>query len=85
MRSHTITSQARGIVKKPAIPIYEIRLRGVWGGTLLSAFPTLTAAAIDSDTVLSGELPDQAALFGVLSLIESLGLELLGVQQVART
>jgi hypothetical protein len=57
----------------------------VLGGTLLSAFPTLTGAAIDSDTVLSGELPDQAALFGVLSLIESLGLELLGVQQVART
>jgi hypothetical protein len=32
--------------------------------------------------VLSGELPDQAALHGVLSQIESLGLELLSVQQV---
>jgi len=56
----------------------------VLGGALLSTFPTLTGATIDTDTVLLGELADQAALFGVLSLIESLGLELIGVQQVAR-
>jgi hypothetical protein len=73
------------MVMKRAIPIYEIRLRGVLGGTLLSAFPTLTGVTIDADTVLSGELPDQAALHGVLSLIESLGLELLAVQRVAPT
>jgi hypothetical protein len=83
MRSHTITSQADHMVKKLAFPIYEIRLRGVLGGTLLGAFPTLTGTTFGAETVLSGEIPDQAALYGVLSLIESLGLELLAVQQVA--
>jgi len=32
--------------------------------------------------VLSGYLPDQAALHGVLAQIESLGLELLAVRRV---
>ncbi len=31
-------------------------------------------------TLLSGDLPDQAALFGVLSRLNSLGLALLSVQ-----
>ena len=30
-------------------------------------------------TILSGDLPDQAALFGVLSMVERLGLKLLAV------
>jgi hypothetical protein len=51
----------------------------------MHAFPRLAASTEGSDTVLSGELPDQAALYGVLWQIESLGLELLGVLQVTRT
>ena len=42
----------------------------------------LTADRDGSNTVLSGKLADQAALYGVLTQIESLGLELLAVQQV---
>jgi predicted outer membrane lipoprotein len=34
--------------------------------------------------VLTGALPDQAALFGVLSQVEALGLELLEVRRQAR-
>jgi hypothetical protein len=70
------------MVEYLAIPFYEIRVRGVLGGFLLDAFPTLTADRDGGDTVLSGELADQAALYGVLTQIESLGLELLAVQQV---
>jgi hypothetical protein len=36
----------------------------------------------DSDTVLTGSLPDQSAVFGVLAQIEALGLELLELRQV---
>jgi hypothetical protein len=64
-------------------PVYEIRVRGVLGGPLLGAFPALTGVAQDGDTVLTGELPDQAALHGVLSQIESLGLELIALRKVS--
>lgn len=64
----------------PAKPVrYEICVHGRLSGTLLSAFPSLRAEARGTDTVLAGELPDQAALFGVLTQIEALGLELLGL------
>jgi len=59
---------------------YEIRVRGALGGLLLSAFPGLRWRVQDGDTVLSGALPDQAALFGMLMQIESLGLELVEVR-----
>lgn len=85
MRGHTITSNASNMVKEFAIPFYEIRVRGVLGAAVLSAFPMLSGSTDGGDTVLSGELPDQAALHGALSQIESLGLELLAVQQVTRT
>ncbi len=63
-------------------PQYEIRLRGVLGPRVLIAFPTLSAEAHDGITVLSGPIADQAALHGVLAQIESLGLELLGIDRI---
>jgi hypothetical protein len=61
---------------------YEIHIRGLLGETLLSAFPGLDATRRDGETVLSGALSDQAALFGVLAQVEALGLELLEVRGV---
>jgi hypothetical protein len=58
---------------------YRIRVRGVLGETLLSAFPDLHAESCAGETVLAGALADQAALHGVLGQIEALGLELLAV------
>jgi hypothetical protein len=60
---------------------YEIRVRGQLGGTLLGAFPSLHADVGPSETVLTGERLDQAALHGVLSQVEALGLELLDVRR----
>ena len=40
-----------------------------------AAFPDLRASVDEADTVLTGPLSDQAAVFGVLAAIESLGLE----------
>jgi hypothetical protein len=61
---------------------YEIRVRGHLGETLRSAFPALHAQPSGGDTVLTGMLPDQAALYGVLAEIEALGLELLGLRRL---
>ena len=60
---------------------YEIRVRGHLGETMRAAFPELRARVDAADTVLTGLLPDQAAVYGVLAAIESLGLELLEVRQ----
>ena len=61
---------------------YEIWVRGHLGETMRSAFPALRARPRGADTVLTGALPDQAALYGVLAEIEALGLELLEVRRL---
>jgi hypothetical protein len=50
------------------------------GDTVRSAFPALRARTRGEDTVLTGVLADQAALYGVLTECEALGLELLDVR-----
>ena len=60
---------------------YEITVRGRLTDTMLTAFDGLHASPAAEDTVLRGEIVDQAALFGVLERIESLGLELLDVRR----
>ena len=64
---------------------YEIRVRGPLGPTLLEAFPDLTAHRLGEDTILSGTIPDQSALYGVLLKLEGLGLELLEVRGTPST
>ncbi len=60
---------------------YEIHIRGLLDGMLLDAFPDLCAQAHGKETVLTGPLADQAALYGLLAQIEALGLELLEVRR----
>jgi hypothetical protein len=52
------------------------------GQTIRCAFPALQARVSGGDTVLTGPLPDRAALHGVLAEIEALGLELLEVRRL---
>ncbi len=46
---------------------YQVRVRGQLGQTICSAFPALRARTDGGDTVLTGMLTDQAALYGVLA------------------
>ena len=59
---------------------YEITVRGRLGAALIGAFDGLSATPVAANTVLRGDIPDQAALFGVLERIDALGLELLEVR-----
>lgn len=61
---------------------YQIRIRGHLGATLRRAFPGLHAQTQGRDTLLTGAVPDQAALHGLLAQVETLGLELLEVRRV---
>lgn len=62
-------------------PRYEIHVKGLLSERLLSAFPELRARTRNRETVLTGAMPDQSALHGVLARIEALGLELLEVRR----
>jgi hypothetical protein len=61
---------------------YQIRIRGRLGRTIRAAFPALRAEKQGEDTLLAGVLADQAALHGVLTQIEALGLELVEVRRL---
>jgi hypothetical protein len=61
---------------------YQIRVRGRLGHTMRAAFPALQARTHADQTVLTGTLPDQAAIYGALAEIEALGLELLEVRRL---
>jgi hypothetical protein len=62
-------------------PYYEIRVRGPIGPTIMQAFPTLTASRSGQDTLLTGPIPDQSALYGVIHQLETLGLQLLEIHR----
>jgi epsilon-lactone hydrolase len=62
--------------------LYQIRVNGHLGPTLLSAFPALASQQQGAETVLTGLLPDAAALYGILAEVEALGLDLLEVRKV---
>ena len=59
---------------------YEIRVRGPIGAAIMQAFPTLTASRSGQDTLLTGSIPDQSALYGVIHELEALGLQLLEIR-----
>jgi hypothetical protein len=67
--------------REPGPQLYHIRVRGRLGQTICSAFPGLAARVEGGDTVLTGMLADQAALYGVLAEAEALGLELIEVRR----
>ncbi len=62
---------------------YQIRVRGRLGQLVCSAFPAFQSRAEGGETVLTGILTDQAALYGVLAEAEALGLELIEIRRLA--
>ena len=61
---------------------YIIWIRGRLGATALSAFPTMDSQVRGGDTVLTGQLQDRSAVYGVLAQLEALGLEILELRRV---
>jgi hypothetical protein len=70
-----------GFMDKPTV--YQIRVKGhlddIWNGR----FEGLSITNLDGgEAQLSGSIPDQAALYGVLYQINSLGLILISVNEL---
>ncbi len=62
---------------------YEIRIEGILDERWTAWFNDLQVTAEGTQTVISGPLPDQAALHGVLIKVRDLGMSLISVRQLA--
>ena len=62
---------------------YEITFTGRAGDTLRTAFDDCTVTLGPGTTTLRAELPDQAALWGLVQRITGLGLEVVGLHLLA--
>jgi hypothetical protein len=49
---------------------------------MMQAFPMLAASRSGQDTLLTGSLPDESALYGVIHELEALGLQLLEIRRL---
>jgi hypothetical protein len=66
------------------VTTYEIVVRGEGGPAVCAVFDDLVVTARDGRTTMCGDLPDQAALYGVLARVQDLGLDLVEVHQLDR-
>ena len=64
---------------------YEIRIRGRLSDEVTHAFEDFTAAVKPAETIMRGDLRDQAELHGILERIRALGLELIEVRRIDDT
>ena len=62
--------------------IYQIKVKGSLDETWSDWFGALTIARQKDETLLIGQVRDQAALHGLLARIRDLGLPLLLVEQI---
>jgi hypothetical protein len=61
---------------------YRIAIRGRFSERFLAAFDTMaTVETRDGVTVLVGQVRDQAELYGVLTSLRDLGVELVSVEE----
>ena len=61
---------------------YEIHVRGQVPLAVLEELEHLTVVDEPAVTVLTGVLPDQSALFGILARLQDLGLELIELRRL---
>ena len=63
--------------------VYQIRIKGHLGREWTDWFEGLTITALDNgETLLTGPVVDQAALYGVLKKVRDVGMPLLSVNRV---
>jgi hypothetical protein len=61
---------------------YEIRITGILPPEALLDFEDLIASVEPVETVVHGQLPDQAALHGLLARLELLGVQVMEVRRL---
>jgi hypothetical protein len=86
--TRSLDSGDGGLTRRPVqsnrgikgVKLYSIRVKGHLGAMSLAAFPEMVSQERGADCVLTGVLPDHSALFGIVTQIEALGLELVEIR-----
>ncbi|MCB0153325.1 MAG: hypothetical protein KDF65_00915 [Anaerolineae bacterium] len=74
----------RNPLPRPREQIYEIRVEGHLEQRRLSAFEQLQVSHLaNGETALTGPLPDQSALYGLLNWLRDLGIPLVSVNRLS--
>src|SRR5918995_1607217 len=73
-------SGGKQMMHKGTGTVYRIVVRSELSDRYAVAFEGMEMETKDGDTILTGKIIDQPHLFGILSRINGLGLELLSVQ-----
>ena len=68
-----------------AVRDYKILVNCEFGRRHRVTFEDLNISVFGGHTMLSGRLPDQAALYGVLRRLEDLGLEIIDIRSGVAT
>ena len=61
---------------------YEIRVQGCVGSAWADWFGGLTITHVGNESIIVGQLRDQAALFGLLNRVRDLGLILIALNRI---
>ena len=64
---------------------YQIRLKGTLDSSWSDWFDGFTITAQGDETLLTGVVPDQAALHGILAKINDLGLPIVSIEKISQT
>lgn len=62
--------------------VYQITINGRLGRQWTAWFEGMTITWTDDETILTGQVVDQAALYGLLRKVRDLGLPLIAVTQI---
>jgi hypothetical protein len=65
-----------------AATTYELRVSGTIPDELLPELQEMTISVQPPETVLYGSLPDQSALFGLISRMHGFGLRLIEIRRL---
>lgn len=68
--------------RQTAVHCYQIRLQGRLDPCWSEWLHGMAIAGSDAETVISGAVPDQPALYGLLNQIRDLGLVLISVERL---
>jgi len=74
------------MANEPEGPVYVIRVRTRWQPIVAGRFPGFTVSEDSAgNTLLTGRVPDQAALYGLISRVRDLGLKLISLEEQPET